>query len=389
MPLFDGYYRVWSEIDLDAVRKNIEGVRGILSPGTNICAVVKADGYGLGAVPVSKAVEDIVDYFAVASIDEAQNLIFHGIRLPVVVLGFVHESAFEYAITNGIRIAVFDKNTLDRLNEAAGRLRIPAKIHIAVDTGMHRIGITPDSAGIDFVKYAASLENIETDGIFTHFFLSDACDKTSARKQLDRFLSMTEKLESEGIRIPVKHCANSAAALEMPETNMNMARLGITMYGMYPSDEIMSFKPYPAMSLKSHVIMVKPVTKGETVGYGGAFKAERDSVIATVSIGYADGYRRNISNKGAFVLVNGKRVPVVGRICMDQMMLDATDFPEIRCGDVVTLIGRDGDENITIEEISEYAGTNNYEFSCGISKRVPRIYFRDKEISCIKDHIID
>ena len=386
--MIDKYYRVWADIDLDALKKNVLNLKEGLEPGTKVCAVVKADSYGHGAIPSAKALKDIVDFYAVATIDEALNLRAHEIFLPILVLSYVHESKYAAAVDNDIRLAVYDKETLDKINAQAKKKNKKAKVHIKVDTGMNRIGIRPDAEGKAFAEYAASLENIELEGIFTHFFASDSSDKESAYKQLELFKNFCSELENAGIKIPVKHCANSAAATEMKEACCDMVRLGISMYGLYPSKDIMSLKLYPVLSLKSHVILVKDINKGETVGYGATFKADNDMKIATVSIGYADGYQRSFSNK-ADVLIRGKRARVVGRVCMDQIMVDVTDIPDAAAGDVVTLVGKDGSEEITLEELADIAGTISYELACAISKRVPREFFMDGKMIGSKDYCFD
>lgn len=384
----DKYYRVWAEVDTDAVKKNVLAIKEGLEPGTKICAVVKADAYGHGAVPVAKALKDIIDFYAVATIDEALNLRAHEIFLPIVVLGFVHESKYAAAVENDIRLAIYDKEDLDKINEAAKKKNKKAKVHIKADTGMNRIGVRCSEEGLEFAKYAAGLEYIEIEGIFTHFFASDSKNKESAYKQLEEFRNFCEKLEDAGIKIPIKHCANSAAATEMKEACMDMVRLGISMYGLYPSKDITSLMLLPALSLKSHIIMIKEIDAGETVGYGATFTAEKPLKIATIGIGYADGYQRSFSNK-AEVLIRGKRAKVAGRVCMDQIMVDVTDIPGVQKGDVATLVGKDGDERVTFEELAEIAGTINYELACAISKRVPRVFYSDGKLTGTKDYCFD
>lgn len=384
----DKYYRVWAEVDTDAIKKNVLAIKEGLDTKTKICAVVKADAYGHGAVPVAKALKDIVDFYAAATIDEALNLRAHEIFLPILVLSFVHESKYAAAIENDIRLSVYDKEDLDKINEAAKKKGKKAKVHIKIDTGMNRIGVKCDDEGLEFARYAAGLEYIETEGIFTHFYESDSKDKESAYKQLEEFENFCKKLEDEGITFEIKHCANSAAASEMKEACMDMVRLGISMYGLYPSKDIAKIKLIPALSLKSHIIMVKDINPGETVGYGASYTAKKPMKIATVGIGYADGYQRLFSNK-AEVLIRGKRAKVAGRVCMDQIMVDVTDIPDVKKGDVATIVGKDGSDAITLEELAEIAGTINYELACQISKRVPRVFYSEGKMTGAKDYFFD
>ncbi|MBQ6369220.1 MAG: alanine racemase [Parasporobacterium sp.] len=386
MPEKYQYYRLWADVDLNAIRSNILKVQKNLSEHVRTCAVVKADGYGHGAVQVAEAVSDLVDFYAVATIEEGLELREHQIWKPVLVLGYVHPSMYESAIMNGIRLTVYDLSIAkglsaahERLISQAGSEQVKdAPIHIKVDTGMSRIGFFPSRESVQVLKEIASLPGIRMEGIFTHF--ANADDETTERAldQLDVFRRFLSELEAEGLHFPVRHCANSAAATCLQEAQLDMVRLGISMYGLYPSCYVRQIPLEPAMSLRSHVIMVKKIPAGTPVGYGSTWTAPEESVIATIPTGYADGYNRGLSNKG-YVLIGGAKYPVVGRVCMDQMMVDVTNplegkGGEVREGDEVILVGRSGDLYITAEEISELAGSFNYEFVCGISKRVPRIY---------------
>ena len=386
MPEKYQYYRLWADVDLGAIRSNILKVQKNLSEHVKTCAVVKADGYGHGAVQVAEAVSDLVDYYAVATIEEGLELREHQIWKPVLVLGYVHPSMYESAIMNGIRLTVYDLQIAQGLSAAHERLISQAgseqvkdaSIHIKVDTGMSRIGFFPAPQSVQILKEIASLPGIRMEGIFTHFANADDETPDQAVRQLDVFRKVLAELEEQGLHFPVRHCANSASATCLKEAELDMVRLGISMYGLYPSRYVRQIELQPAMSLKSHVIMVKRIPAGTPVGYGSTWTAPQESVIATIPTGYADGYNRGLSNKG-YVLIGGAKYRVVGRVCMDQMMVDVTHpiegcAGEVREGDEVVLVGRSGDLCITAEEISELAGSFNYEFVCGISKRVPRIY---------------
>jgi alanine racemase len=308
-------------------------------------------------------------------VDEAKALIADGRTKPILILGISFEEQYEYVVAYGIRPAVCDLKTAQALSKIAVRQNKICHIHIAVDTGMSRIGfqVSPESARI--VAQIASLPNIDVEGIFTHFARADEADKTAANEQLRLFSYMNELLENEGVTIPLKHCSNSAGIIEMPDANFNMVRAGITMYGLWPSDEvskeIISLKP--VMSLISHVSFLKELEAGRSISYGGTYVTKGKRMIATVPVGYGDGYARSLSNKG-YVLIHGQKAYICGRVCMDQFMVDVTDIPEVKAGDPVTLLGTDGECTITMEELGELSGRFNYEFACLITPRVPRIY---------------
>lgn len=371
------YYRVYADIDLDIISDNVDALMKLTPAGTGAVAVVKADGYGHGDVAVAKAVYSKVCMYAVATLDEAVNLRENGIDKPILILGFVNVDEYETLVKNQVTATVFDYETAAELDEVAGRLGMKALCHIKVDTGMRRIGLEPDDSGIEIVKNIKRLGNLDVQGIFTHFATSDEADKTKSERQLSKFNSFVDMLKDEGITFKYVHCANSAAVIDMPDTYKDMVRLGIAMYGMYPSTEVDMEKVHlrPALKLMSHVTYVKEVPEGEEVSYGGTFVTKRPSVIATVAVGYGDGYPRALSSKG-YVLINGKKAPIIGRVCMDQMMVDVTDIEGVGRDSLVTLIGHDGDEEITVEEIAALAGTFNYEFVCNLNKRIPRNYYK-------------
>jgi alanine racemase len=368
---------VYADIDLDIIASNVDALMALTPKGTGAVAVVKADGYGHGDVAVAKAVYEKVRMYAVATLDEAVNLRENGIDKPILILGFVNVDEYETLVKNQVTATVFDYETAEQLSETAGKLGLKALCHIKIDTGMRRIGLEPDESGIEVVKRISRLSNLDMQGIFTHFATSDEADKTKAERQLDRFEKFVGKLSEEGITFKYVHCANSAAVIDMPQTYKDMVRLGIAMYGMYPSNEVDKSRVVlkPALKLMSHVTYVKEVPAGQEVSYGGTFVTGRTTTIATVSVGYGDGYPRSLSSKG-YVLINGKKAPIIGRVCMDQMMVDVTDIQGVGRDSLVTLIGRDGDEEITVEEIAALANTFNYEFVCNLNKRIPRNYYK-------------
>ena len=389
MEKLDKYYRNHIKINLDNIYKNIEVLKKNAGEHTGLVAVIKTDGYGHGAVPIAKTVEDKVEAYAVATIEEAFNLRSHNLDKPIYVLGFVHESQFKKMIEQEIRPAIFEDETAKKISEIALSINIKAKIHIKIDTGMGRIGFADNDNSVEIIKKINDLDGVEIEGIFTHFAASDEADKKSANNQLDRFKRIINSLTENGVDIPIKHMYNSAALIDFDEDIFNQARAGIALYGLYPSEEVNKKRAelLPALSLYTHIIYIKTVPVGSGISYGSTFVANRETRVATLPIGYGDGYKRNLSNKG-YVIIRGKRAPIIGRVCMDQMMVDVTDI-EAYEGDEVTLIGKDEDEEITVEELSALAGTFNYEFVCDLGKRIPRVYYRNGEIVCMKDYFED
>lgn len=378
------YQRVYAEVDLDALCANVEAVRGAISPGSKIMCIIKADGYGHGAVPIGKELEayDEVFGYGVATAEEAFALRKAGLHKPILILGYTFPDCYEALIEQEIRPAVFRSDTLEALSACASRIGKKAKIHVKVDTGMTRIGISPDESGLEFVKKALSYHELMIEGVFTHFARADETDKTAARTQLDRISQFWNAIETQtGYRIPLKHCANSAGIMELRDADMDMVRAGIILYGLLPSEEVRKERlPLtPVLSLKSHIVHIKQVDKGTPVSYGGTYITDKSMRIATIPVGYADGYARGLSNKG-YVLIHGKRAPILGRICMDQFMVSVEDIPEAQMGSEVTLIGKDGSEQITMEQLGALSGRFNYEFACGIGARVPRIYIKRGKI---------
>ena len=372
------YYRVHAVIDLDAICHNIKEVKRVIGPGVKVMPVIKADGYGHGAVPIAKALNEIgVDAFAVAIIEEGITLRNNGITQPIVILGYTSEYQYSSLIQYEIQPTVFCYEMAESLSRIASALGKDAKIHIKLDTGMNRIGFKPTRESLEIVKRIAGLPHIIIEGIFTHFACADEADKTSAKKQKEEYDKFVGWLEEEGIQIPVKHVSNSAAIIDMDGWRMDMVRSGIITYGLYPSEEVSKevLDLKPAMSLKTHIVYIKEVGPGEGVSYNHTFVTKRNTKIATIPVGYADGYPRALSSKGK-VLIRGQYAPIIGRICMDQFMVDVTDIDGVETMDEVTLVGQDGDQRISVEEVASAAGSFNYEFVCGISKRVPRVYMQ-------------
>lgn len=391
--MIERYSRAYAAVDLDAVRNNIEEMASKLTEGTKIIGVIKADGYGHGAVPIAKELETVnaIHGFAVATEEEAVILRMAGIKKSILVLGYAFPGSYREMLEKEIRVTVFRHDTLEQLSQAAAETGRKAKIHIKVDTGMARIGVRPGEEGMELVRAALETPGIEVEGIFTHFARADEKDKSAAENQLSLFKDFVKKIKEEtGFQIPICHCANSAALIELRDGDMDAVRAGIALYGLWPSGEVSKavVELKPAMELKSQVIFVKEVEAGTEIGYGGTFTAPRKMKIATVPVGYGDGYPRGLSNKG-YVLVHGERAPIVGRICMDQFMIDVTRIPNVKEGDWATLIGREGEGQITMEELGELSGRFNYELACCIGKRIPRIYLKSGKMVSAKDYFHD
>lgn len=384
------YTRVYAEIDLDAVQFNMESMRRRVAPETGMIGVVKADGYGHGAVPVAVTIEPYVEGYAVATVDEALILRNHGILKPILILGVTHESRYDDLLTHEIRPAVFTMEQAKPLSDLAVARGMKAKIHLALDTGMSRIGLEADEEGVRLAAAIAALPGIEVEGLFTHFARADEADKTAAQRQIAAYRRFVKLLEERGVQIPLKHCSNSAGIIDLPDANMDLVRAGISIYGMYPSDEVekQSVALKPVMALKSAITYIKPLREGREVSYGGTFVVSGPMRVATVPVGYGDGYPRNLSGKG-HVLIHGRKAPILGRVCMDQFMVDVTEIPEARVDDPVTLIGADGGEEILVEDLAKTCGGFHYEIVCDIGKRVPRVYRRSGTYVGSKDYFDD
>lgn len=370
------YLLCYAEISLEAIGHNIREVKKRLPEGVKLLGVVKANAYGHGAVPVASYLENQVDYFATATIEEAVELRENGISAPILILGYVSPSQYGDLVEYDITQTIDSYAQALALEKEAARQNRKAKAHLAVDTGMTRIGFQVTEHDADEAAKIADLPHIELEGMFTHFSCADQEDKTYCSMQMEKYDKMTALLAERGVTIPLRHICNSAGIMEFDDHRFEMVRSGIITYGIYPSEEVKKERLdlIPALSWKSHVIHVKEVGPGIGVSYGATYVTEKPMTrIATVSAGYADGYPRALSNQGC-VLIHGKKAPIIGRICMDQMMVDVTDIPDVQVEDVVTLVGTDGDETITIEEIANPAARFDYEMLCDISSRVTRVY---------------
>ena len=372
--------RVKAVISLDAVEQNFREMRKNIAEDTKMIAVVKADAYGHGAVPIAHLIEnhDYIWGFAAATAEEAVHLRQAGITKPILILGIVFDEYFPELVQYDIRPAVCEYDEAKKLSDEAVLQNKTVHIHIALDTGMTRIGYADIPESVEEIKKIAELPNLEIEGMFTHFARADEYDRSPAMVQLERYQDFSKRVEEAGVDIPLHHCSNSAGIIRVPEANLSIVRAGITIYGIYPSSEVERdiVKLAPVMELKSHITYVKDVPAGAAISYGGTYVADKKKRVATIPVGYADGYPRQLSNKG-WVLIHGKKAPILGRVCMDQFMVDVTEIDDVKKNDEVTLIGRDGDEFISIEEMGDLCGRFSYEFACDISPRVPRVYIKD------------
>jgi alanine racemase len=375
------YQRTVAEINLDAIGHNIREIKCKLEPKTRLLAVVKADGYGHGATEVSRVcLYNGADELAVATCDEGVALRSNSIFVPILILGYTVENNLERVVMNDLTQTVFSYELAKQLSDAAVRLNKTAYAHISIDTGMSRIGFLPCEESLDEIDKIFELPNLRITGVFTHFSTADEADKSFTYQQYERFVYMTEGIEKRGHKGLIRHCANSAAIIDMPEMQMDMVRAGIIIYGMLPSTEVgTDIDLQPAMSIKTHVSYVKELPEGIGVGYGRKYYTKGLTKIATVPIGYADGYSRRLSNS-ARMIVGGEYANVIGNVCMDQLMLDVTHIPDVKMGDEVTVMGLCGDKAVTAEEIGDKMGTINYEVVCGIGKRVPRVYIKNNGV---------
>ncbi len=384
--------RAWAEIDLDSITHNIKKIKEHLNPDTKLMGVVKANAYGHGAVEIARTlVESGVDMLSVAFVDEAIQLRRHNINLPILILGKTSAALAGEILENDIIAGVADVDFAKSLSDKAVSLEKTAKIHIKIDTGMTRIGFVYDDNIIDrkktieSIKHIWDLPNIEVEGIFTHFAMSDSEDDSYTKMQFARFMDLNEKLLENNIRIPIRHVANSAAISKFSEMQLDMVRAGIIMYGLKPSEHV-DFEGLgliPAMTFKTRIMHLKDVDSDVCVSYGGTYKTDKRQKIATLGVGYADGYSRLLSGK-AEVIVGGKKVNQIGRICMDQCMIDVTEVNNINVGDEVILFGNGISADVSADSIAEKLGTINYEIVCMIGRRVPRIYIKSGEK--IKNH---
>ncbi|MBR2047235.1 MAG: alanine racemase [Oscillospiraceae bacterium] len=381
---FDNTY---VQIDLDAIRENLLEVHR--KTGTKVMAVIKADAYGHGAVQVARHIQEDCAFFGVSSLTEAMELRQAGLDKPILILGHTPVDGYSRAVAMDVRIAIFKLEDALALSRVAQIHHKTAHIHLAVDTGMSRIGFeaTPESA--DLCRQIAELPNLEVEGLFSHFATADCADLTRAKAQAARFEAFTGMLRERGVSVSIRHLNNSAGLMNF-DGQYDLVRSGIVTYGLYPSEEVdPALLPLrPALSWYSRISHIKTLPAGREISYGGTYVTAAPTKVATITVGYADGYSRSLSGR-FYVLIRGKRAPILGRVCMDQMMVDVTHIPDVTCDDPVTLVGRDGDEVITVEQIAQVAGSFNYEFICSISRRVPRVYYRDGAKVRVVHYLLD
>ncbi|MBU3876343.1 alanine racemase [Faecalicatena sp. AGMB00832] len=377
------YSRVYARVDLDAIEYNMEQMKKHIGDDAQIIAVVKMDGYGHGAAPIARMFEekDYIWGYATASLEEAISLRNSGIEKPILVLGCVFPEQYEDMLTYDIRTTIYMEETAREISKAAQKLGKTACFHIKIDTGMGRLGFLPNQESIQKIAEISRLPHVNVEGVFTHFAKADETDKSYTLTQHEKFTWVKNALEEAGIYITYYHCDNSAGIIDFPDMKHNLVRAGIATYGMYPSDEVHkeAVSLRPALELISHVTFVKEVEAGESISYGGTFTAKERMKVATVPVGYGDGYSRGLSNK-ADVLIHGKRARILGRVCMDQFMVDVTDIPDVKFMDQVVLVGYDQNEHITVEELSAVCGRFNYEFVCCLGRRIPRVYTKGGEV---------
>lgn len=393
--MLDFLRRTWAQINLDALDNNIEQIKSVLRPGTRLCAVVKADCYGHGyAYTAQQMQESGADRFAVSNLAEALQLRKAGINRPILILGYTPPDKARELVYNDISQAVYSLAYAEALSDNARLCGVKVNAHIKIDTGMSRIGFlyhdsVDDYPVIDVIEKACTLPGINPEGIFTHFSSADCSDgELFTRLQYDLFLSAVERLQARGIYFELRHCSNSAGILSYREMNFDMVRAGIILYGLYPSQAVArTVKLLPVMELKTVVSMLKTVPPDTPISYGRTFTSKREMTVATVPIGYADGYPRRLSNRMS-MLVNGRPAPVVGNVCMDQTMLDVTDIENVYEGRQITVFGRDGGAYISVDEVAEKAGLINYEVLCSLSRRVPRVYIKNGEIFETTDYML-
>lgn len=382
--------RTWVEINLDALGCNFDAVRNSLPENTKILAVVKANAYGHGAIGVAKFLEDKADYLAVAATDEALELRKNGVNCPILILGHIPYGDYDNIVKYNITPTISDYYEAELLSKASVKAGVIAPLHIAVDTGMNRIGFPLNSESVKDIKAINDLSNIKIEGIFSHFAAADMSDKTYTRKQIEKFDDFVNTLSEIGVDAPIKHLYNSAGIADL-EKKYDMVRQGIILYGLRPSDEV-EFNniviPQPVMSMKTRVVQVKTLPAGECISYGCTYTTEKETIVATLCAGYADGVTRVLSNNGE-VLIKGKRARIIGRVCMDQFMVDVTDIPGVEAGDTATIFGTDGEESISVDEIAKKANTINYEIICNINSRVTRVYMKNGKVESAFGYLLN
>lgn len=380
---------VWAEINLDNLAHNMREVKKNVKEGTLITAVVKANAYGHGSINAAKTfLKNGADRLAVATLSEAIELRKADIDVPILILGYTPTSQYSLVIEYDITQAIYNMDSAMELSKVAEKLNKTGYIHIKVDSGMGRIGFLPTDESVDDIIKISKLPNVKVEGIFTHFATADETDKSYTNLQYDRFMSVINKLEERGLAIPIKHVSNSAAIIDLTDYNLNMVRAGIMLYGYYPSQEVNKerVKLIPAMSLKAKISNIKTVSRGTGISYGQIFVTEKESKIATIPIGYADGFTRMLSSKTE-ACINGRRVPIVGRICMDQCMLDVSEIDNVKIGDEVVLFGYE-EGALNADDVAAKLNTISYEILCMVARRVPRVYVQDRDIIQVDDYLI-
>lgn len=383
------YSRVYAAIDLSAILHNVHEMKKIIDKDTQIMAVIKTDGYGHGAVPIGEVLEPLpfIWGYAVATVEEGVILRRHGLKKPILVLGASFPEQYETMARLDIRPNVFSVKMARQMSKALEASELTLTIHVKIDTGLSRLGFQVTEEAAEEIAQIAGLPHMILEGIFTHYAKSDAADKTMALKQLHSFEKMRLLLSERGVKPQLCHSCNSGGIIDLPQADMDLVRAGISLYGMWPSDEVhkerLALKP--AMSLKSRIVFLKELSEGRTISYGATYTVRETMRVATVPVGYGDGYPRSLSNKG-YVLIHGQKAPICGRICMDQFMVDVSHIEGVKEGDEVVLVGSDGNETITMEEIGELSGRFNYEFACDLGKRIPRVYYKDGEIVGTRDY---
>ncbi len=382
------YHRVHAEINIDYIEQNLHAIKQYVGTDKEVMLVIKADGYGHGAIPIARQLYEAgIDYIGVATLQEAVALRKYGIDIPIMILGFTHEDEYPILIEHNIIQTVYRYEMAVKLSQVAVEMGRTATIHIKIDTGMTRLGFYPTDESVELIKRMHGLPGLKIEGLFTHFAQSDTHDRAYTQLQLDRFNELNRKLEAAGIFIPKKHASNSGGVINYPDAHFNMVRAGIILYGLYPSDDVDQslLKIKPSLSLLSNVIFVKEVAAGVPISYGGTYVTDCARRIATIPVGYGDGYPRSLSSKGR-VLIHGQYAPIVGRVCMDQFMVDVTHIPDVIEGDEAVLIGAQGSNCVTVEEIAQLDGTINYEIVCQLGKRIPRVYFKNGEVVYTVDY---
>lgn len=381
------YFRTQARIDLDAVEYNCSNVRAKLPDDCKLLGVIKADAYGHGAVELAHLLDEKCDFFGVACIEEAVELKKAGVKAPVLILGYVDSNVYDLVVKYDVRIPIFSMESAVALSNEAVRQGKTVPFHFCIDTGMSRIGFQVNEQSADMCKEITLLPNIEAEGLFSHFATADEADLTKAKAQREKYKAFVKMLEDRGVNIPVKHLNNSAGIMNFDEY-FDMCRMGIILYGLYPSEEVdkslLDIKP--VMSWLTHITHIKTLEPGREISYGGTYKTTEPRVIATIPVGYADGYPRCLSNKGR-VIINGQYANIVGRVCMDQFMVDVTDVKGVDLNSTVTLVGSDGDACLSMEEVSNSAHSFNYELPCRVARRVPRVYYKNGEIVKVVNYL--